>query len=209
MKTEYKVGKWYWFDFPSEGSCIGRFERLSVIWTENSLTISELYSPTGTGRIGQGSFLEKYCKGLATPSQIETCLKAYAEKNGYVVNAQIIDLNGLEKCIGSDITYSGKDYMYDENYALIYENGKWAEIIAHAPSVQNTQDEALPENIHKNLSELKAEINNDDMLVFPPDPIVRKQTIGESKLDINGNMVSIDELIEVYKKMLEIKTIIG
>lgn len=69
-----------------------------------------------------------------------------------------------------------------------YEVGKWAEIIQHAPSIQDKQDQELTENIHEYLT---------------------NQDLEKMSVLINGYSVSLLKCVEVYRKSLEIKDIIG
>ncbi len=83
----YEVDKWYWFDDENCNPYVGiaKFEKL-----DGSLfTGSECYFTDGWGTIGFNYHSGKDLKGLATPSQIEQCLNAYAQNSGYVEGAKI------------------------------------------------------------------------------------------------------------------------
>lgn len=190
MKQEYIQGKWYWFEFKYEYPCIARVNGTTISCSEFALQASDVYTENGVGGFKEHTFFEKDCKGLATTDQIETCLKAYARKNGYMDGAKI---KGMYARIGpyrliEPFEYLNEDILADKNGITIYKDGKWAEIVAHAPSVQDKQDQELTESIHEYLT---------------------NQDLEKMSVLINGHSVSLLKCVEVYQLCLGIKTIIG
>lgn len=183
-QEEYIQGKWYYGEVFQEVYGIFRHSHNS----KYSPHYSESYLENGN-TLG-AHFMASY-DSIATPSQIETCLKAYAEKNGYVDDAKII-------CCDEKFTIEGGLYYHEcidclavtsnGAGAWVYREGQWAEIVAHAPSVQDKQDEALTESIHEYLT---------------------NQDLEKMSVLINGHSVSLLKCVEVYQLCLGIKTIIG
>lgn len=134
---QYEVGKWYWF-VAGQVKWIARFSYMNGSY----FYYSESYTICGTAEF------DDWCdnssnKGLAHPSQIEQCLKAYAEKNGYVegviVRPPVQDYRILIE--GGFFKY----YPYCDGFgtgeANIYYKGKWAEIINHqVPDSKNMME---------------------------------------------------------------------
>lgn len=207
MKQEaYIQGKWYWFEFKDEYPCIARVNNTTVSCSEFALQVSEFYTKNGMGGIKEHTFFEKDCKGLATTDQIEACLKAYAEKNGYV-GAKVKMIKGDVGNTSESIQYLLVQHgiVYGVNHVrkyTIYENGKWAEIVAHAPSVQDKQDEALTESIREF-------VKNKDIIVSCPTDESGNYDLSGLYVCLDDKEVTLKELCETYYKMLEIKTIIG
>lgn len=204
-QEEYIQGKWYWFEFKYEYPCIARVNGTTISCSEFALQASDVYTENGVGGFKEHTFFEKDCKGLATTSQIETCLKAYAEKNGYI-NGVTITFPFMGKI--TNRTLYGDQYEYDKiglryNGQIIYSDQykKWVDILKHARSVQDKQDQELTERI-------KLHIHDNDIIISPNGE-QKENNIKDVKVNVDGNRVSIEELIDGYKKFLDIKTIIG
>lgn len=189
-QEEYIQGKWYYGEIFQEVYGIFRHSHNS----KYSPYYSESYLENGN-TLG-AHFMASY-DSIATPSQIEQCLKAYAEKNGYKEGAsvyartisgkkQTCDINVL-KYIEQTDELSSID-IYGEPLFSVYIQGKWAEIVAHAPSVQDKQDQELTESIHEYLT---------------------NQDLEKMSVLINGHSVSLLKCVEVYQKSLELKDVIG
>lgn len=195
-QEEYIQGKWYYGEVFQEVYGIFRHSHNS----KYSPHYNESYLENGN-TLG-AHFMASY-DSIATPSQIEQCLKAYAEKNGYVNGAQIF-------IVGSPITtkLQGSDYRYDidgdylEVGAICYHKGKWAEIVAHAPSVQDKQDKELTNSIHEF-------VKNKDVIVSCPTDESGNYDLSGLYVCLDDKEVTLKELCETYYKMLDIKTIIG
>lgn len=122
---EYEKGKWYWFEGVRGDKWIARCNS----WDSESMHNYEHYMMSGYGhKLGNSDDIEN-CKGLATPSQIEQCLKAYAKKNGYL-GKKVIDQHGGPSLVDGELKYSLEDdYLITSKYIVIYRQGKWAEIV--------------------------------------------------------------------------------
>lgn len=196
-QEEYVQGKWY-IDASETRLAIFKFEKQE----DQKFIYSDGYDEFGLSYCCFTGLPINVVKGLATPGQIETCLKAYAVKMGYVDGANIF-------IVGSPITtkLQGSDYRYDidgdylEVGAICYHKGQWAEIVSHASSVQDKQDDALTEQI-------KLHLNDNESIHYKHESL-KKKDIKEVKIPVDGNMVSIQELIDGYQKFLDIKTITG
>lgn len=182
----YEIGKWFWFEFEDLSPCISKLEESK---NKKSLIFNEAYDVNGLLVSNSDYLTLRFCKGLATSAQIETCLKAYAEKNGYV-GSKVILIRGVVGSISEEIKYleMSDDDLWGENdcnsYTL-YHNGKWAEIVQHAPS---KQDKQLINNIQEYLTD---------------------QDLEKMNVLVNGYSVSLLKCVEVYRKCLEIKKVIG
>lgn len=129
----YEAGKWYFVD--------DQDPTYSYIFRcDTDGQIVELYFTDGD-TVYAGDCDTVTAAILATSAQIETCLKAYAEKNGYV-GSKVRLIRGVVGSISEEIKYleMSDDDLWGENdcnsYTL-YHNGKWAEIVQHAPSKQD------------------------------------------------------------------------
>lgn len=170
---QYKVGKWYWFEFLIGKSFISRCEMVS----DTDMYSSEVYFTDGDSDFERNWELLENCEGPATPEQIEACLKAYAERNGYVEGAKVIcaSTGGVFTLFDDSKFYDEDDDDLSDNCCCIYAKGKWAEIVKEEP-VKTMTPKSYSED-----------------LIF----------------DINGQKVGISELIETYKKHLQIKDLLG
>lgn len=195
----YENNKWYWFEFNDSSPVIARFKEVSMAWTEDTFVYNEAYSLTGVANTEQAYFLLKYCKGLATPSQIGQCLKAYAEKNGYMEGVIIKDHKVKFPLIyDSDI-----DALYDIYRYKLYHAGKWAEIVKEDPKITLTRTEGS----------MSIEMDTKEKFELPS---FKYKTDDFDDVDfhtlrfcIGGKDVHIYELIEVYKLALKFKDVIG
>jgi hypothetical protein len=111
----YEKGKFYWFESTTGYQAIARYASHNNMFYTN-----EFYKPNGEGYFGHNTIQLGFCKGLATPAQIEQCLKAYAEKNGHV---------------GSRYFYSTEADSLYMGVAPIYEKVKWAEIVKEPETI--------------------------------------------------------------------------
>lgn len=186
-QEEYIQGKWYYGEVFQEVYGIFRHSHNS----KYSPHYSESYLENGN-TLG-AHFMASY-DSIATPSQIEQCIKAYAEKNGYVRSKvkSLFNPAGI-RTIKEGYGTSDKGYYADTDtfYMLgspLYSKGKWAEIVQHAPSVQDKQDQDLTNSIHEYLT---------------------NQDLEKMSVLINGHSVSLLKCVEVYQLCLGIKTVIG
>lgn len=183
---KYEQGKWYWVEFPNERSYIARITGTTVCFSEYALIVSEFYSDNGVGHQREEKFLEKFCTGPATPAQIEQCLKAYAEKNGYVEGVDIIcPVHNDKWVITGSLSYDTElDMLESSDGDIVYYRGKWAELVKDPETKEDLQ-------IH---------CKTDDWGNYQLDSV---------HVTIRDKRVSIKELVSVYQHHLDIKTIIG
>lgn len=203
---EYEVGKWYWF----EGSSHSWIARSSGISDKTFFEYTEAYSnDVAYGEydgIIRDTCWTEYCKGLATPEQIETCLKAYARKKGYLPMCKV-------RCIQSfsEVLIRGFEMKYDpeldvlscqsEKYysTMLYRNGKWAELIKEDPTkIFDDFERAEPKEDAHDWTKVGTSftLNNPDSetakLLFSID--------NKGNFLIDGEKVSASDLIECYRK---------
>lgn len=200
-QEEYIQGKWY-VVFTEKYYYIIRCQYVK----DGKMWSSEVYFSDGDCDFLLGNTPIEKVKGLATPAQIEQCLKAYAEKNGYVQGAKVKSYYDIICLETSDVVYGDKYDILVSNgnryIPAIYEKGQWAEIVAHAPSVQDKQDEALTKRIHEFVS-------NEPIIIGCPIDENKEYNLSRLYVTLKGKEVTLIELCETYYKMLEIKTIIG
>jgi hypothetical protein len=186
----YEKGKWYASNRHDILS-VYRFDCLDI----QSFMYSEGYDQNGIHQLCFGGLIKTQIVGLATPSQIEQCLKAYAEKNGYVEGAVVkLDMGSLFKPIDWDIKgaeryISESDTLLDQSDIAIYINGKWAEIAKEPEPVKGI------------------DFPNQSITTYTSGYCQRID--GSEKYLVRGEYVSIGELIQGYQKYLDNKTIIG
>lgn len=202
----YEVGKWYWYKDP-EIFAIVRYEAHATYY----LSFSESYTSSGE-KLGFDNCGHDSIQGLATPAKIDQCLKAYAEKNGYVEGVKIKDpaIKDYPYILYPMSYYDGDGSLSDDNGTLIYKEMKtgegfyidhqWAELVKEEPKSTVTAgffdtEEYLDHEMVKFVESCSG--------------MPTYHTIKETKLEVRGEMVSIQELIDAYQKYLDIKSIIG
>lgn len=177
----YENNKWCWVG-GEEYSYIMRCE--SII--DGLMESNELYFTNGDS-FDPSPVPLTYINGFATPAQIEQCLRAYAEKNGYVDQCVVksVITGGLSKLDYTDSTEYNQD---DDEFwfcgAWIYSKGKWAEIVK------------------------EPEVKKDLQILCRTDDWGNYQLESLSVI-IREKSVTLKELVEVYQQHLDNKTIIG
>jgi hypothetical protein len=101
----YEKGKWYWDGFYQQ---IVRFKEEYKIGRHGGIKFTEYYTLNGR-RHSFDITLVNHVEGLATPAQIEQCLKAYAEKNGYIGSKVKLICGGVGN-ISEEIKYLEERY---------------------------------------------------------------------------------------------------
>lgn len=137
-EQEYEQGKWYWVKAHFAHHAIARFKCIN----EEYPVFSEGYNIFGDGGNYEVSFTDKDSVfGLATPAQIEQCLKAYAEKNGYVEGAKV-DFDHFVHGLVMPLSYlEDGDLLGDAKGCVVYASAEWAELVK--------EPEITPKNDHR------------------------------------------------------------
>lgn len=131
----YEVGKWYWFEYVFEDQFESGIVKCDAV-TEDKMFHNESYFSDGFAELDIWCKYLQEIQGLATPEQIEQCLKAYAQKSGYVEGAKIRSFisKNINLLVQANNYY---DSLSDEYWlvgALVYRNGQWAELIKEEPT---------------------------------------------------------------------------
>jgi hypothetical protein len=188
MGMNYEVGKWAICKYPNE--VIWYLFRISFV-TDDYLYGVEHYNNNGSlVNLTKGSsrlFPVSNCL-IATPSQIEQCLNAYAENNGYVEGVIVFDpIKGHNEQLWPNII--GAEYFENCDQLVncgttIYIKGKWAELVKEPETKED----------------LSIQCKTDDWGNYQLDSV---------HVIIRDKSVSLKELVSVYQQHLDIKTIIG
>jgi len=215
----YDKDKWYLFETLNKGFAIVRCGSNGLL--SESMPSFEYYYNNGHGSLCQENDMSfwnvSYCKGLATLEQIEQCLKAYAEKNGYVEGVSLKDINGVKGLtVEYPLVYIAEDDCLHIGGAwsfkgALYYKGKWAEIVKDHiadPSKMITAgifdtDESFEVKPSGGIIPIK-EDDFERSGVTTRETFLRKQSV-----TINGENIAIQKLIDVYKEILRIKAMMG
>lgn len=196
----YEENKWY-YGKAINTPFIARFSHTGndymlpeMLW----FYFKELYFSDGYDGGEHNRVASSIVVGLATPTQIEQCLKAYAEKNGYVEGSIMKGIySGRKVWLSGKLEYDKIDDSLSFGIYKIYRQGKWAEIVKEEPKSTLTKTEM----------DTKEEVEL---------PSFRYKTDDLDDVDfhtlrfwIGGKDVHIYELIEVYKLALKFKDVIG
>lgn len=201
-KPKYEVGKWYyWTPGGHEGADwgIARFVKLE----DEHFYFNEAYKiEFGTivnddRFVKHNSFFNNIIQGPATPQQLEEILTKVAESKGFKEGIKV-DRHNFETIFPGKITidnfyYSCDPYHYDilqDQFLLkgyiIYEKGKWAEI--------------LPEEFYLNGHKVEflesGQMKINDILIYTAQlaPAIYLESIGVIKVE------NIEEVKKLYKR---------
>ena len=130
---EYIKDKWYWFEVQKHEYMIRCNE-----YDDYNMYTNEVYFLDGVCINIHREESLNYCKGLATSSQIEQCLIAYARKNGYVEGIKFYNVNtgSTIRSLIAPLKYNDyTDTLYCKDGNVIYNQGRWADIVQEPKEV--------------------------------------------------------------------------
>ena len=204
---EYEKGSWYWFE------ALGYSFIMRCLTVDNEKMYSNEVCLTNGDRYSSEEIeYLKYCKGLATTSQIEQCLSAYARKNGYV-SSKIVSIHDEVPvegaCVGSFLYDEKRDQLLCKSSVhgayTVYHQGRWADIVQEPRVTERIipiKEEDIKNDRLSTRDQYIQKISKQHAIEFA-EWLSKNVTINVVALKYmqNGNYISVDKLYEQFLKV--------